>query len=74
MRIPVVRLYDAESARSDTYIKTYYAQEFITRLEAYQEAPPEELDPETATPAPFYLMFAGDLTNYTYSILDTLSD
>lgn len=72
--IPVVRLYDAESARSDTYIKTYYAQEFITRLEAYQEAPPEELDPETATPAPFYLMFAGNLTNYTYSILDTLSD
>lgn len=71
---PVVRLYDAETAYSDAYIKAHYEQEFQARLEAYQAAPPEEIDPNTATPAPFYLMFAGDLTSYTYTILNTLSE
>ena len=70
--IPVVRLYDSTAAMTDTYIKNYYEQEFQKRLETYQEAPPEEPDPETATPAPFYLMFAGDLNDHTNAILDLL--
>lgn len=70
--IPVVRLRDADTTYSDAYIKTYYEQEFAARLEAYQQAPPEEPDPETATPAPVYLMFTGELNDYTNTILDTL--
>ena len=70
--IPVVRLRDAESTYSDAYIKMYYEQEFTAKLEAYQQTPPEEPDPETATPAPVYFMFTGELNDYTNTILDTL--
>lgn len=72
--IPVVRLRGADSTYSDASIKTYYEQEFVTRLEAYQQAPPEEPDPETATPAPVYFMFTGELNDYTNVILDTLEN
>lgn len=70
--IPVVRLRNDDAVYSDASIKDQYAQEFTSRLEAYQTTPPEEPDPETATPAPVYFMFTGDLNEYTSAILDTL--
>lgn len=70
--IPVVRLRNEDAVYSDASIKARYAQEFVSQLEAYQTMIPEEPDPETATPAPVYFMFTGELNEYTATILDTL--
>ncbi len=72
--VPVVRLYDAAAASSDESVKARFEKEFESRLADYQNALPEKPDPETATPAPVYLMFAGDLNEHTYTILNTLAE
>ena len=70
--IPVVRLRSSASTQSDAAIREYYAEEFEKRLEEYQFVPPEEPDPETADPAPAYLMFTGELNDSTAALLDIL--
>ncbi len=72
--VPMVRVRDPASSQSDAAIEEYYKQEFASRLEAFQNAstaepPEEESDP---VPASLYLMFTGELTEYTPVMLDTL--
>lgn len=68
----IVRIRTPRLSHSDSYIKDFYAADFVTRLDAYV-ASRENADPvEDDIPAPFYIMFAGGLNEYTSDILDIL--
>lgn len=69
----VVRLTDSRAKYSMESILLFYSKTFDALLQDYQNVPPPLPDPETSTPMPVYLMFAGALNEKTDDILDLLS-
>jgi peptidoglycan/xylan/chitin deacetylase (PgdA/CDA1 family) len=70
--VPVVRIRSSSGRFEDTELISTFRNTFIQREEEYVAQ--EVKDPATSDPAPAYLMFAGELNEYTEEILDILKE